>query len=543
MPFRRLMQTLMFSLFLGLLLFTAAPFVSTVPVDAFVRMDPLLWLGAMLSLKTWVAGFGAAVVLLCATLLLGRFFCSHICPLGTTQDLVRPLWGGKANRHSFHPKRWRRWKYLILIGLTGAALYGLNLTHWGSPTALAARFYGLVVLPLVDFAAGPLKTSARSILERSGSPLAFAGQKEALVGGLAILVLLFLTVLVLTRVSPRFWCRCLCPTGAVLALVGRRPLIARTVSSDCTSCGLCAAGCPMGAIPSDRPDTVSRGECIACRRCEQVCPEGAIRFAAEGWPRAAEKSASPSRRGVLLALGSGLVLAFAGRRGLGEYWPASERGHVMPEGLVRPPGSVPEIDFLNRCVRCGLCMKACPTNMLQPAWLENGLSGMFSPLAVARRGPCEPECNACGQVCPTRAILPLPPGEKAWAKMGTAVIDRSTCLAWEYGRACLICDESCPYDAIRLVREEGVEPAVPVVDEFKCAGCGYCENHCPVQAEAAIRVTPMAALRLGPGEGPFQARGREMGLDIRRNRSAGPPPSPAPVSEDESQGLPPGFSP
>ena len=54
-------------------------------------------------------------------------------------------------------------------------------------------------------------------------------------------------------------------------------------------------------------------------------------------------------------------------------------------------------------------MKVCPTNGLQPTWLDAGVAGMFSPILASRRGPCEPDCNACGPVCPTGAITPPPP--------------------------------------------------------------------------------------------------------------------------------------
>ena len=82
-------------------------------------------------------------------------------------------------------------------------------------------------------------------------------------------------------------------------------------------------------------------------------------------------------------------------------------GNLAPI-LIRPPGALPEKDFLARCIRCGECMKACPTNTLQPVALVAGFSAFFSPKITPRRGPCEPLCNVCGHVCPTGAIRALP---------------------------------------------------------------------------------------------------------------------------------------
>jgi ferredoxin len=175
--------------------------------------------------------------------------------------------------------------------------------------------------------------------------------------------------------------------------------------------------------------------------------------------------------------------------------------------------------------------------MLQPDGMQIGLDGVFAPLAVARLGPCDPECSACGHACPTGAIKALPEEERQAAKMGTAVITPNKCLAWEVDRACLVCDEACPYGAISLKKIAGNTVAVPVVDEMKCAGCGYCEFRCPVRGTAAIIVTPMAALRLS--EGSYKEEGARIGLSISRKGEAAHGYG-APAGE-EFEGLPPGF--
>ncbi|GAG29319.1 unnamed protein product, partial [marine sediment metagenome] len=76
-------------------------------------------------------------------------------------------------------------------------------------------------------------------------------------------------------------------------------------------------------------------------------------------------------------------------------------------------------------------MKVCPTHALQPAGLQAGIEGMFTPVLTPRIGACEEQCNLCGQVCPTGAIRNLPLEEKKYAIMGNATIERNRCIAWE----------------------------------------------------------------------------------------------------------------
>jgi formate hydrogenlyase subunit 6/NADH:ubiquinone oxidoreductase subunit I len=96
----------------------------------------------------------------------------------------------------------------------------------------------------------------------------------------------------------------------------------------------------------------------------------------------------------------------------------------------------------------------------------------------------------CGQVCPTSAIRRLPLEEKTYVKMGTAVIDRARCIAWEQDKVCLICDEACPYNAISSLNETIRENTLlrPFVDERICTGCGLCEARCPIEGASAIQI-------------------------------------------------------
>jgi ferredoxin-type protein NapF len=346
------------------------------------------------------------------------------------------------------------------------------------------------------------------------------------------------------RWIPRFWCRCLCPAGALMALCARRPIIRRQVTDDCIDCGLCARQCPMHAIGDD-PRSTTHQECITCQTCRRVCPTQAVIFtgrAAMPAPRRLEFSRY--RRGLLIAGASGFGTAAITLSGARHLLGDTGTRRIIPPDLIRPPGARPEDDFLRRCYRCGACLAACPTNTLQPFGLAAGLPGLLTPVITPQIGPCDPACNVCGQICPTQAIRPLSHSERIWAKVGTAQILRYKCLAWELDRKCLVCDEVCPYDAIVLKRVPEVKVPVPFVIEKRCSGCGLCEHHCPVEALPAIVVEPMEALRLAAGS--YRQKGRAIGLSLELRRK-GPRlatgQTPLPLNEgDTGSGLPPGFS-
>jgi ferredoxin len=123
--------------------------------------------------------------------------------------------------------------------------------------------------------------------------------------------------------------------------------------------------------------------------------------------------------------------------------------------LVRPPGALPENEFLSRCIKCGQCMRICPTNVIHPAGLEGGFEGLWTPLLNFRIGTsgCQQNCIACGHLCPTAAIRPISLDERLGRKrftdqgpikIGTAFIERGRCLPWAMDKPCIVCQENCP---------------------------------------------------------------------------------------------------
>ena len=166
--------------------------------------------------------------------------------------------------------------------------------------------------------------------------------------------------------------------------------------------------------------------------------------------------------------------------------------------LIRPPGALGEKEFLQRCVRCAECIQVCIGNALQPAFLQAGLDGMFSPMLVARTGYCEFNCTLCGQVCPTGAIGNLSMEEKWGLKIGHGWFDKNSCLPYAKAIPCMVCEEHCPtpekairFREVTMVDDSRATVVVkqPYIVDGLCIGCGICENKCPLPGKAAIFVT------------------------------------------------------
>jgi ferredoxin len=292
---------------------------------------------------------------------------------------------------------------------------------------------------------------------------------------------------VLNLLASRFWCRYLCPLGAFLGLVSKVSLKRREVNDLCQQCDACAKVCPTGTIRADKGYASDPSECTVCLRCLEVCPYEAIefswRFAPAEW-----EAYDPSRRQALVAFGAVLAGVALARSGLNAF-----REHTR---LIRPPGAR-ENNLPARCIRCGECIRACPTSAIQPSLAEAGLEGLWTPVVVPRLGYCDYSCNACGQVCPVQAIPPLSLEEKRQQIIGTAYIDENRCIAWADLKPCIVCEEMCPVPdkAIKLETVDVLDPdghqvtvQRPRVVRERCIGCGICEYKCPVNGEAAIRV-------------------------------------------------------
>jgi MauM/NapG family ferredoxin protein len=459
-------QVASLALFMFLVFVNVYPLAFAFPVDLFMRLDPYSGLGAMLISRSWIWRLAPCLLLLGSALVLGRVFCGYVCPMGTMLDCSSRVFGLKCKARSH--RRLSALKYYILFATLAAAAAGAGLLHFFDPITIAERS-GIFVVRQVASAAA---VAVGGGVNRLGPVF-----EDRFYGLSALFAAMLLGILALELVNRRFWCRYLCPLGAMLSLAGRFARVSRRVSG-CESTDICKTACVFGAIGDD-PRTTRRGECTLCQRCKPVCPHSAISFSRYG---GTPEGVWIGRRAFAASLAAGLAYGvLPGGRALAK--PPRRKP-------IRPPGALPEHQFVATCTRCGVCIGACLTGGLQPALLEAGLEGMWTPVLVGRLGGCEAECNLCGKVCNTQAIRYLALQEKKKVKMGKAVIDRDLCLAWGEERVCYICDEVCPVGAIGFVREKNPAFDKPVVRSDKCTGCGLCEWKCPVEPPA-IYVIPL----------------------------------------------------
>ena len=156
--------------------------------------------------------------------------------------------------------------------------------------------------------------------------------------------------------------------------------------------------------------------------------------------------------------------------------------------LLRPPGALPEADFLLACTRCGECAAACPHFSIRPAGPDAG-PAVETPYIVPEVAACYLcEELPCVKVCADGALLP-PIGGWAGVRLGTAQLHPRRCVVSQ-GEACDICAQCCPYPGLAIAMDDTT--GLPRIDGDACAGCGVCVQVCPVRP-AALSVRPFRA--------------------------------------------------
>ncbi len=525
---RWLSQIIFFSLFLFLLLRTeyrgslhagGSEIRLPYPVQLFFQFDPLVTLSNALSSRALYHGLLWSLVVLIPTMLLGRFFCGWICPLGSIHHFFSSLKSerkrGKQLIESNRYKRWHTTKYYLLVAALLAAVLGTGVVGWLDPFSLLVRSLGLSILPATNYALNAvlhaMEHSRFASVQMVGSGLHFIfgalllGFKQPYFRQGVWLGIIFIFLLALNFRVTRFWCRALCPLGALLGIASRWSILGLVKSPEhCEDCNRCLLRCqggddPIGGVPWRQP------ECHLCLNCIDECPEHGLQF--KFFPTQKSIGVNLQRRKVVTALAAGAVVVPLLRSTPGFAVERQER-------LLRPPGALDEEYFLSRCIRCGECMKVCPNNALQPALTEAGLEGIWTPVLVPRIGYCESSCVLCSQVCPTGAIWEITAKEKGWEarvagdakpiSLGTAFLDRGRCLPWAMATPCIVCEEWCPtspkaiyLQPAEVADAEGhLQPVKqPFVDPHRCVGCGACEYACPVQDRPAVYVTSVGESR------------------------------------------------
>ncbi len=497
---RRVFQILFLIFFIFLFIRARYPYEVGLGSDIFLRFSPLTPLFDLVSNLQLSSFLWPALIILGLTPFLGRFFCGWICPLGTTLDITSKMVKSPDNRESVDASKWRQVKFGLLLGLIILGIFSIPV--WGifDPLSIMNRALTVVLYPLstlltentlrglsrISFLEGPV------FAVYDWFKMVLMPEEQARLQQVAWIALFFGGILALELVTRRFWCRNICPAGALLGFLSQFRFYERLVGDACPQCGKCQRECKMDAIPRDDARETSKVECIECFNCGETCPPK-IQAITYGWRWKPYRSLVDfHRRGFLNAtVGS---FAAIGLVGIGI------KNRKDTAELIRPPGSRPENEFLDRCIRCMECVRICGSNgrCLQPGAIQGDIQNLWTPVAVMRTGYCEYNCNLCGEVCPTEAILPLPLEAKQQTSMGLAYFSKDLCIPYARNEDCIVCEEHCPtvekaiqFDEQEYVAPDGTRRMVkyPYVVRDRCIGCGICEFKCPLPGDPGIFVT------------------------------------------------------
>lgn len=470
------------------------------------------WLGWMAKIQFLPAvlalNVGVILILVILTLVLGRVYCSVICPLGVMQDVISWLSGQRKKkkfRFSYSPE-----KKILRYGLLGVFVIAI-IAGVSSFVALLAPYssYGRMVQNLFS----PLYQWGNNLLayfaERADSYAFY--ETEVWLRSLPTFIIAavtFLFIVILAWRNGRTYCNTICPVGTVLGFLSRFSLFRVTIDeSRCNACGLCARKCKAACIDS-KAHKIDYSRCVACMDCIDTCRHGAITYRKfNKKEKHVEKKPGQSvdtnqiddaRRSFLTAttvLATTAVLKAQEKKVDGGLAVIEDKKIPERHTALVPPGALGTRHFAQHCTACQLCVSVCPNSVLRPS---TGLFTLMQPEMSYERGYCRPECTKCSEVCPAGAIRPITVADKSAIQIGHAVWVKENCVPLTDGVDCGNCARHCPTGAIQMVASDASNPdspKIPIVNTERCIGCGACENLCPARPFSAIYVEGHTAHR------------------------------------------------
>lgn len=429
------------------------------------------------------------LALLVATLVLGRIYCSVICPLGIMQDLFGWL-GKKAKKNRYTYSKalsWLRYAMLVIMGVACVAGVG-TIVQLLAPYSAFGRIATMLLQPLWKMGNNVLAAVAEHYDSYAFYHADTALPNAGIVTAIAVVTLVGLFILAWR--NGRTYCNTICPVGTLLSFFARYSWLKIQFDADkCKNCSLCTKNCKAACIDY-KTHTVDASRCVVCGDCIESCKFGALSYQ----PMKAAKANEPvdsSKRGFLITSALLTTAALAQQKekmmdgGLAEI-----QDKVAPERQtpITPPGSLSARNMAQHCTGCQLCVSECPNQVLRPSgnWLS-----IMQPTMSYELGYCRPECTRCSEVCPAGAIKPIKKEDKSSTQIGHAVWVKKNCVPLTDGVECGNCARHCPVGAIEMVPSDPdneESPAVPAINEARCIGCGACENLCPARPFSAIYV-------------------------------------------------------
>ena len=420
------------------------------------------WLGWMAKIQFLPAVLALNVVvvvaLLLLTLLLGRVYCSVICPMGVLQDFFNWL-GSKCKKNRFqYRKGCTVLRIVALVAFVLLMVFGMN---------------GIALLVAPYSAFGRM---ANVVFHWSGTGVVFW-----------VAVATFVVIAVLSFVWGRLWCNTICPVGTVLGFFSRFSLLKPMIdTSKCNGCKKCARNCKAMCIDPET-HTIDYSRCVACMDCLENCHQHAISYTVRKGRNGAVKEVDSSRRKFVMttaAVGAAMALEAQEKKVDGGLAVLEDKQLPDRKVPLKPAGAKSLKNFSSRCTGCQLCVSECPGKVLRPS---KGLQTLLQPEMAFDKGYCRPDCTRCSDVCPTGAIEPIGAALRSATSIGYAVTVPHNCLLAQ-GVECNACSRHCPTAAISLVSDASTGHSTVAVNEQRCIGCGACEHYCPVRPFSAIYV-------------------------------------------------------
>lgn len=457
-------------------------------------MAKIQFLPALLALN-----IGVVVLLIALTLVVGRIYCSVICPLGVLQDIIS--WSsGKRKKKKYrftYSTEKKLLRYGVLILFIIALIGGI-----GSLTALLAPYssYGRIAQNLFAPLYGWGNNFLAYLAERADSYAFY--RTEVWLKSLPTFCIAFATLIILIILAwrnGRTYCNTICPVGTLLGVLSRYSLFRPVIHTEkCNSCTLCSRKCKASCIDS-KAHHIDYSRCVACMDCIDVCKHGAISLQYRFKKTAPQQSketlkgqpADQARRQFLsVTAGLAATATLKAQEKKVDGGLAVIEDKKIPERKTRivPPGALSIRHFAQHCTACQLCVSVCPNEVLRPS---SGLLTLMQPEMSYERGYCRPECTRCADVCPAGAIRPISKADKSSTQIGHAVWIKKNCIPLTDGVECGNCARHCPTGAIQMVPSDAANPQslkIPVVNTERCIGCGACENLCPARPFSAIYV-------------------------------------------------------